>query len=241
MSEPRRRRSAIVAEVVRTQRLSASMVRVVLGGPGLAQFQASPYADSYVKVVFVHPEVSRPLPLTTDGRVDVDGVDDAGPLQQAPRMRSYTVRAFDEVSHELTLDFVVHGDERLAGPWADAAVPGDQLLLMGPGGAFSPDPEASYHLFAADTSALPAVAVALERLLPDARGHAFVEVAGPQDEIPLTGPAGVEVVWVHQGGDAPGRRLVDAVRALPWPDGGADQDGADQGGALQAFVHGEAG
>jgi len=244
MSEPRRRRSAIVAEVVRTQRLSASMVRVVLGGPGLAQFQASPYADSYVKVVFVHPEVSRPLPLTTDGRVDVDGVRDAGPPEQAPRMRSYTVRAFDEVSHELTLDFVVHGDEGLAGPWADAAVPGDQLLLMGPGGAWSPDPSASYHLFAADASALPAVAVALERLLPDARGRAFVEVPGPQDEIALTAPAGVEVVWVHQGHEAPGRRLVEAVRAMPWPDE-ADQEGAedeaDQGRALRAFVHAEAG
>ncbi|MFL6134564.1 MAG: siderophore-interacting protein [Nocardioidaceae bacterium] len=249
MSEPRRRRSAIVAEVVRAQRLSASMVRVVLGGPGLAQFQASPYADSYVKVVFVHPDMPRPLPLTTDGRVDVDGVRDAGPPEQAPRMRSYTVRAFDEVSHELTLDFVVHGDEGLAGPWADAAVAGDQLLLMGPGGAWSPDPAASYHLFAADASALPAVAVALERLLPDARGHAFVEVPGPQDEIALTAPAGVEVVWVHQGHEAPGRRLVEAVRTMPWPDegdqdgaeNGADHGGADRSGALQAFVHGEAG
>lgn len=231
MSEPRRRRSAIVTEVVRTERLSPSMVRVVLGGPGLAQFQPSPYADSYVKVVFVHPDVPRPLPLTADGRVDVDGVRDAGPAEQSPRLRSYTVRAFDDVAHELTLDFVVHGDEGLAGPWADAAVAGDQLLLMGPGGAYSPDPEASYHLFAADASALPAVAVALEGLLPDARGHAFVEVPGPEDEIPLTAPAGVEVVWVHQGDDPPGLRLVEAVRALPWP----------AGGGLQAFVHGEAG
>lgn len=231
MSEPRRRRSAIVTEVVRTERLSPSMVRVVLGGPGLAQFQPSPYADSYVKVVFVHPDVPRPLPLTADGRVDVDSVRDAGLAEQSPRLRSYTVRAFDDVAHELTLDFVVHGDEGLAGAWADAAVAGDQLLLMGPGGAYSPDPEASFHLFAADASALPAVAVALEGLLPDARGHAFVEVPGAEDEIPLTAPAGVEVVWVHQGGDPPGLRLVEAVRALPWP----------EDGRLQAFVHGEAG
>jgi NADPH-dependent ferric siderophore reductase len=231
MSEPRRRRSAIVTEVVRTERLSPSMVRVVLGGPGLAQFQPSPYADSYVKVVFVHPDVPRPLPLTADGRVDVDGVRDAGLPEQSPRLRSYTVRAFDEVSRELTLDFVVHGDEGLAGPWADAAVAGDQLLLMGPGGGYSPDPGASYHLFAADASALPAVAVALEQLLPDARGHAFVEVPGPEDEIALTAPAGIEVVWVHQGDAPPGLRLVEAVRALRWPE--------DEG--LQAFVHGEAG
>jgi NADPH-dependent ferric siderophore reductase len=212
------------------------MVRVVVGGPGLAGFQASPYADSYVKVVFLHPDAPRPLPLTADGRVDVDGVRDAGPPEHAPRLRSYTVRAFDDQVLELTLDFVVHGDEGLAGPWADAAVPGDELLLMGPGGAYSPDPEASYHLFAADTSALPAMAVALERLAPEARGHAFVEVHDRRDEIPLTAPAGVEVVWVHQGDEAPGVRLVEAVRALPWPDAATDE-----GRALEAFVHGEAG
>jgi NADPH-dependent ferric siderophore reductase len=244
MSEPRRRRSAIVGEVLRTQRLSTSMVRVVLGGRGLEQFRASPHADSYVKVVFVHPDVPRPLPLTADGRVDVDGVRDAGPPDQPPRMRSYTVRSFDDVAHELTLDFVVHGDEGLAGPWADSAAPGDQLLLMGPGGGYSPDPEASYHLFAADTSALPAVAVALERLPSDARGHAFIEVYGPQDEIAMSAPAGLEVVWVHQGDQPPGVRLVEAVRALPWPDGAAGRvggHGSGQGSGLQAFVHGEAG
>jgi NADPH-dependent ferric siderophore reductase len=235
MPEPRRRRSAIVAEVVATRRLSASMVRVVLGGPGLAHFQSSPFADSYVKVVFVHPNVPRPLPVTADGRVDVDGVRDAGPPEQAPRMRSYTVRSFDDVTRELTLDFVVHGDEGLAGPWADAAVPGDELLLMGPGGAYSPDPHASYHLFAVDTSALPAVAVALERLVPEARGRAFIEVHDARDEIPLTAPSGVEVVWVHQGDDPPGDRLVQAVRAMPWPEAAGD------GAGLAAFVHGEAG
>ena len=235
MPEPRRRRSAIVAEVLRTQRLSASMVRVVLGGPGLARFERSPYADSYVKVVFVHPDVPRPLPVTADGRVDVDGIRDAGTPEQAPRMRSYTVRSFDDLTHELTLDFVVHGDEGLAGPWADAAAPGDQLLLMGPGGAYSPDPEASYHLFAADTSALPAVAVALDRLPVDARGCAFIEVHDGRDEIPLTAPAQIEVRWVHQGDDPPGVRLVEAVRAMPWP------ESVDDGETLQAFVHGEAG
>jgi NADPH-dependent ferric siderophore reductase len=233
MSQPRRRRTAIAAEVLRTQRLSPSMVRVVLGGPGLASFEASPYADSYVKLVFVHPDVPRPLPRTEAGRVDVDAIRDDGLPEHAPRLRSYTVRAFDAAARELTLDFVVHGDEGLAGPWAEAAVPGDELLMMGPGGGYAPDPQATHHLFAVDTSALPAVAVALERLPARARGHAFVEVHGPEDQIDLAAPQGVEVVWVHQGDDAPGARLVDAVRSLPWS--------ADAQPGLQAFVHGEAG
>jgi NADPH-dependent ferric siderophore reductase len=227
---PPRRRTAFAATVLRTQQLSASLVRVVVGGPGLAGFEASPFADSYVKAVFVHPDVPRPLPRTEDGRVDVDAVRDSVPAEHAPRMRSYTVRAFDPAERALTLDFVVHGDAGVAGPWAASVRPGDELLLMGPGGAYSPDPRASFHLLAGDTSALPAVAVVLERLPEDARGHAFVEVAGPDDRVPLTAPPGVEVTWVHQGEDPPGAGLVDAVRDMPWP-----------GGDVHAFVHGEAG
>ena len=230
MTEPRRRRSAYQVEVLRTERLSASLVRVVVGGPGLAGFEPSPYSDSYVKVLFVHPDVPRPLPRTADGRVDVDGVTAALGREHAPRMRSYTVRAFDADASELTLDFVVHGDAGLAGPWAAGATAGDELLFMGPGGGYAPDPSAARHLLVGDTSALPAVAVALERLPVDAVGHAVVEVYGAADRIPLPAPGGVEVTWVHQAGDPPGVRLVEAVRALPW----ADDD-------LQGFVHGEAG
>jgi NADPH-dependent ferric siderophore reductase len=145
-------------------------------------------------------------------------------------MRSYTVRAFDADARELTLDFVVHGDTGIAGPWALAARPGDELLLLGPGGGYEPAPGAGRHLLAGDLSALPAVAVALERLPHDAVGHVVLEVHGPDDELPLTAPPAVEVRWVHQGDDRPGSRLVDAVRALPWP----DDD-------VHAFVHGEAG
>ena len=76
----------------------------------------------------------------------------------SPRRRTYTVRRWDEAAGELTLDFVSHGDEGLAGPWAAAAVPGDQIALQGPGGEYAPDPAADWHLFAGDASALPAIA-----------------------------------------------------------------------------------
>jgi NADPH-dependent ferric siderophore reductase len=229
MSEPRPRRTACAVQVLRTERLSASLTRVVLGGPGLAGFDP-PCADSYVKVVFVHPDVPRPLPRSEDGRVDLDAVRETLAPEHAPRMRSYTVRAFDPAALELTLDFVVHGDAGLAGPWAASAQVGDELLFLGPGGAYSPDPAAERHLFVGDLSALPAIAVSLERLPADAVGDVVVEVHGPEDEIVLAAPAGVRVAWVHQGDERPGARLLEAVRALPWTDGD-----------VQAFVHGEAG
>ena len=237
MPEPRRPRSARIAAVRHTERLTPSMTRVVVGGDGLRGFDASAHADSYVKVLFVHPAAPRPLPQAErDGggvdphRVDVDAVRDSLAPEHAPRMRSYTVRAFDAAALELTLDFVVHGDAGIAGPWAATAAPGDEILLLGPGGGYAPDPAATHHLLAGDESALPAIAVALERLPEHARGQVVVEVPGPEDELVLAAPGGVAVLWVHQGTAPPGARLVEAVRALPW-----------QVGDVQAFVHGEAG
>ena len=229
MPESRRRRTAMAATVLRTERLSASLVRVVVGGPGLDSFEPSSCADSYVKAVFVHEDAPRPFPLTDDGRVDLETVAESLPREHAPRMRSYTVRAFDEATRELTLDFVVHGAAGVAGPWAASAQPGDELLLVGPGGGYEPDAAAGRHLLAGDLSAVPAIAVALERLPDDAVGHAVVEVHDARDEVDLPRPSGIELTWIHQGDHRPGARLVDAVRSLPWP----DDD-------VQGFVHGEA-
>jgi NADPH-dependent ferric siderophore reductase len=180
--------------------------------------------------VFVHPATPRPLPSAEAHRVDVAAVHDSAPAEHAPRMRSYTVRAFDDAALELTLDFVVHGDAGIAGPWAATSSPGDEVLLLGPGGGYTPDPTATSHLLVGDASALPAIAVALERMPEDARGRVVVEVPGPEDEVVLAAPAGVQVLWVHQGAQRPGERLVAAVRTLPWTEGD-----------VQAFVHGEAG
>lgn len=230
---PRARPAPVRATVLRTARVSGSLVRVVLGGPGIRLLDAPTHADSYVKVVLVEPDAAAGVSERPDGRVDLDALRAALPADQQPRVRAYTVRAFDPVRAELTIDVVVHGDEGVAGPWAAAAEPGDQVLLLGPGGAYSPDEAADRYLLVGDASALPAVAVILERLAatrPDAVGDAVLEVHGPDDEIALEAPPGVRVRWVHQGIGVVGLRLVEAVRDLSWPDGRVD-----------AFVHGEAG
>ncbi|MFI2753409.1 siderophore-interacting protein [Cellulomonas sp. P22] len=226
----RPRPTAMRTTVLRTSRLTPTMVRLVVGGPGLATFVPSEHADSYVKLVFLPASAPDDLPLTDQGRVDLDQLRAELPADAQPRLRSYTVRAFDPDALELTLDVVVHGDAGVAGPWAASAVPGDELLLVGPGGSYSPDPTADWHLLVGDTSALPAIAVALERLDPAACGHAFIEVHHAHDVIPLVAPAGVEVHWVDRGRGVTGLALVEAVDALPWPEG-----------TVHAFVHGEAG
>ncbi|RRQ78731.1 NADPH-dependent ferric siderophore reductase [Streptomyces griseofuscus] len=218
----RKPRKVRTAQVVRTERLSPHMQRVVLGGDELAGFAADTYTDHYVKLLFGPPGVNYPEPF------DLERIRAEFPREQWPVTRTYTVRDWDAEHRELTLDFVIHGDEGLAGPWALRARPGESLRFTGPGGAYAPDPDADWHLLVGDESALPAIARALETLPADARAHAFVEVAGPEEEQKIDSTA--EIVWLHRGDRPVGAALLEAVRALEFPEG-----------RLHAFVHGEAG
>jgi NADPH-dependent ferric siderophore reductase len=145
-------------------------------------------------------------------------------LRIGERTRTYTVREWD--GERLTIDFVVHGDEGVAGPWAAAAKPGDTLELRGPGGAYTPDPAADWHLMIGDPSVVPAISASLARVPEGRLVHVLLQGDGPEDEQPLESPGDLRVQWLHGGGD---ESLADAVRSLEWPEG-----------AVHAFVHGEA-
>lgn len=223
MAEGRARKVG-TAVVVRTERLGPHMVRIVLGGAGLSGFGAGRYTDHYVKLLFA------PVGVTYTTPWDLDRIKAVHPRDEWPRQRAYTVRSWDPAHLELTLDFVVHGDEGLAGPWAARVRPGELVRFLGPGGAYVPDPVADWHLLVGDESALPAIGAAMERMPRGARVHAFVEVQGPEDEQRIATPDGVVPVWIHRGSRPIGEALTEAVQALNFPS-------AD----VHAFVHGEAG
>jgi NADPH-dependent ferric siderophore reductase len=127
------------------------------------------------------------------------------------------------------IDFVVHGDEGIAGPWAAGAKPGDPVRFMGPGGGYAPDPAADWHLLAGDESALPAISAAIEAMPPGARVKALIEVADGSEEQKLETLADAEVTWLHRADRPIGDALVEAVRSLEFP-----------AGRVHVFVHGEA-
>lgn len=204
--------------------LTPGMIRVILGGDGLAGFDPGPHSDAYIKLLFPQPGVTYPEPF------DMAAVRRDLPRDQWPSTRTYTVRSFDPAALELTVDFVYHGDQGLAGPWAASAQPGDEIFFVGPGGGYTPNPEADWHLMVGDESALPAIAASVERLPDQARAHVIVEVADRDEEIKLSAPTGAEITWVHRGPQQVGAALVTAVRALEFPEG-----------HVHAFVHGEAG
>ncbi|MFI1194318.1 siderophore-interacting protein [Micromonospora sp. NPDC020750] len=211
------------ARVLRTERPTPHLVRLVLGGEELTGLPVGEYTDHYVKLVFAPPGVTYPEP------VDLAAIRRDLPSQQWPRLRAYTLRAWDPLAGELTIDIVHHGDVGVGGPWAAGLRPGDPVSFVGPGGAYAPSPDADWHLLVGDESALPAIAAALARLPLDAPAKVFVEVADAADEQPLPSPGAVELTWLHRGDRPVGEALVAAVTTLDFPPGD-----------VHAFVHGEA-
>lgn len=209
MSDPQAKPERPIHEltVARTERLTSSMIRVVLTSEAVASFPDSAvpgigFTDTYVKLRF------------------------------GEALRAYTLRAVDRAARELTIDFVVHGDSGLAGPWAAAARPGDVLTCLHPGGEWAPRASADAHVLVGDEAALPAIGASLDALLaarPDARALVFAEVESRGQEYPLAAGPGVDVRWVFRDGAPYGETLTAAVLDTPWP-----------GGDVEAFVHGNA-
>ena len=225
-SATRKSRPQINLTVLRREQLSAHMVRIVAGGEGFAGYVNNDFVDRYVKIAFPQQGVDYPEPL------DLWAVRESMPRELWPHTRTYTVRWVDTAARELAIDFVIHGDEGLAGPWAAAAQPGDALIITGPGGGYNPDPAADWYLLAGDEAALPAMAAVIESLPSGARGLAFLEVDTDADIQQIPAPAALELVWLKRDGVPAGGSdlLVNAVRDAEWPDGRVD-----------VFAHGERG
>jgi len=215
-----------LARVVGVEALTPQMVRVVLGGEGLAGFGAGPFTDHYVK--FQIPPEGAPY----EAPFDPEQVKAELPREQWPRVRTYSVRNWDADRLELTVDFVNHGSSGVAGPWAAAAQPGDAVQLIGPGGAYTPDPEADWHLLVGDACVIPAIAVALGRVPAGVPVFVVLSVDGPEEEQALETDGDLSLTWIHRDSAAelPNEPLLDAVAAMEFP-----------AGRPHVFAHGEAG
>ncbi|MBB6404416.1 siderophore-interacting protein [Arthrobacter sp. AZCC_0090] len=225
-SASRNTRPQVNLTVLRTEQLSPHMVRVIAGGPGFAGYANNDFVDRYVKIVFPQPGVDYELPL------DLWAIRETMPRELWPYTRTYTIRWVNEAAQELAIDFVVHGDEGLAGPWALAARPGDALVFTGPGGAYNPAPDADWYLFAGDDAALPAIAASIEALPADAKGLAYLEVNNDADILDIAAPDGLELRWLLRSGVPAGSShiLLDALSEAEWLPGRVD-----------VFAHGERG
>ncbi len=209
--------------VTSTSWITPVVRRIHFRSGDLSAFAGSDFTDRYVKLVFPKPGVVYP------DSMDMRALRETFPAEDLPDIRTYTALFPDIDAGTLAIDFVVHGDAGVAGPWAASAVVGDTLVLSGPGGAYSPDPAADWHLLAGDESALPAIMAALDALDADATVRVVLQVEKPGHEPALALPPDGTAVFVYRADDEIESTLVSAIRELEWP-----------AGRVHAFVHGEA-
>lgn len=194
------------AEVIEARRISPHFVRLTIEGPDLADWRDLGF-DQWFRLA---------VPTSESTRFDnlADTFDTAGylkyltlPRATRPVIRNYTVRAFRPEARELDIDFVVHGDEGVAGPWAGGLPVGASVGLIDQGCGYRPS-DADHTLLVGDESALPAVVGILRDLPRDARGDAIIEIGDLDDRQQTDEPDGFEVHWVVR---EPGRRIGEAA------------------------------
>jgi NADPH-dependent ferric siderophore reductase len=210
-------------EVVRVVPLGAALRRITFGGPDIATFH-SYVPDEHVRLIFPGADGVLRLPKLEGTMLEWGN--------PRPVSREYTVRRHSVEDNELDIDFVIHPGG-LASDWAGSVTPGTKVYIAGPpGGVVIPQTYDDY-LLVGDITALPAIARLLERMPRETTGWALIEVAGPEEQIPLDGPDGVAVRWLHRGEREPGTGdlLEQAVRGVEVP----------AGHRVFAWVAGEAG
>ena len=192
------------AEVLGRRQVSPNIMRVTLGG---ADWQASSSWASTTGAGWRCPFTAGSSSAAT-GRVQPDGISGVlGCLGSRPVIRNYTFRQFRAAARdgpEVDIDFVVHGDEGVAGPWARTVESGAPVAFIDQGRGFAPLP-ADRTLLVADESALPAVAGILRDLPRETTGHALMRVLDEADIQSAQAPAGMDVRWLVRGaGRSPG-------------------------------------
>jgi NADPH-dependent ferric siderophore reductase len=217
----------LVAEVVRTKRLSPHLTRVTLGGEKLAQLTLGGH-DQWFRLFLPRPgQDAMRLPTRTSS-LGWYAQYLATPRSRRPWVRSYTIRAARPDLHEIDVDFVVHGGsaDEPHGPgttFAETAEPGDTVGILDQGIGYNPRHEHDWTLLVADESGLPAVAGVCESLADDARGIAVVEVPTADDRQDFRVPDGVELLWVERDrvepAAVPGQAALAVVRDARFPAG----------------------
>lgn len=203
----------VLADVVRAEQISPHFVRVTLAGEELAQWRDLGF-DQWFRLA---------VPTSDDARFDnlSDRFNMSGylryltlPKATRPVIRNYTVREYRSAPAELDIDFVVHGEAGVAGPWAAGLPVGDTVGLIDQGCGFRNIP-AERTILVGDESALPAVIGILRDLDRGTTGTAIIEVPDAADEQAVEAPIGMDVQWVvRRASDRVGTRALAALEAL---------------------------
>ncbi|GAA2826675.1 NADPH-dependent ferric siderophore reductase [Leucobacter komagatae] len=213
---------AFLTRVLRITQLSPHFTRITFGGDDLQHFGIDGL-DQRIKLLLPRPDGTFPDLGLFDGPSQemLEWYRKWRELPDDERnpIRTYTIRAVRPELAEIDIDFVLHGTEGPASAWAQAAAPGDELIIVGPdsranepaGGIEWNPGTARRILLAGDETAAPAICAILESLPDDFTGEAFIEVPEAGDALTLSHPSGVTVTWLGRDGAPHGTFLEPAI------------------------------
>lgn len=204
----------VAAEVVAAEPISPHLVRITLGGPELRQWRSLGF-DQWFRLA---------LPVSDGTRFDrlSERFDTRGylryltlPKATRPVIRNYIVREYNPESGLMHVDFVVHSEDGVAGPWAQSLPVGAPVALIDQGCGYRPVEGVNKVILAGDESALPAVVGILRDIPRESTGTAIIEIPHADDQQPVQAPSGVDVRWIlRESSDRPGAAALAAVRDL---------------------------
>jgi NADPH-dependent ferric siderophore reductase len=167
-----------VCEIVSSTRLSTSIVAIELGGNAKV-LAGVPGNDIMIRLADAHGRLVS---------------------------RRYSVRSVDEAKDTLTL-WVTVEHEGPGSTWAQDAKPGDVIDVIGPRGKIPLDPDADWHLFVGDASALGAAYRMAGSIEVPSRAIFIIEIDAPDDALSATFDEGLGVTGIFV--DRKGRDMKD--------------------------------
>jgi len=179
------RQAPLPSQVVSVGQISPSFKRVVLAGEALVDF-APQYPAQWVKVFLPNSNMQG---------------------------RAYTIRHFDKVKKQLTLDIATH-HQGLISSWAKQAKVGDELYITTPAGGFKDLDREGWLLLLADETGIPSIATILEQLPAHLAVYVFIEVSSKKEQQQLTTQADATITWLLKDAHKESLKTVLKVHTL---------------------------
>ncbi|MHC1550470.1 DUF2218 domain-containing protein [Phyllobacterium sp. K27] len=203
-----------IFEVVKVRDVTPRLRRITFSTNAPERFV--PLDALHLNLLVQHPEIDTPQWPT----VGKNGLIDWPDTSRRPTPRKYTVRSVDAKSGTLDIDFVIHADAGPGSQFAETAIVGQEVGVLGPGGGGLAS--ADWYLFAGDETALPAIARMLEHLPPQSRGVALIEVENEREIQRLSTHASIAIIWLCRSQRLSGgtHSLRSAIKEVDFPDTG---------------------
>lgn len=223
----RRAHISVAATVNEVNRISASFVRVRVTSPEFTTY-VEPHPGDAFKLVM--PLSGPKLPEVANDEHGLLRVTD----ETAVTTRALTVRTFDASAGHMVFDIVDHAGALR--DWWQSAKEGHEVLVSGMRPEFAPVEGVGHYVFAADPTAVPAVAAIVESLPETASATAVLAVDDESDKSVFPEVTGVDVVWAKPGfAEGEAHPLFEALSGVAHPGGRVVGWGRAESGVMRAL------